>query len=86
MKKSDLAYFSSNSKKETIGYIPKFPKCPYLATYSKKCTKRKVGGDCICSKKVEKCPYYKEWIKQRKIDSGCVESDLNDIQGLNNVI
>jgi hypothetical protein len=86
MKKSDLAYFSSNSKKETIGYIPKFPKCPYLSTSGNKCSRKRVGKICIYSKKVEKCPYYKEWIKQRKIDSGCVESDLNDIQGLNNVI
>lgn len=51
---------------KTIGYIPKFKNCPYLSG-SNKCSRVRSKSVCIYSKNVKKCPYYNQWLKQRKV-------------------
>ena len=80
--KKTINYYESETKIKTTGYIPRFPECPYLATNGNKCSRKKVGSICIYSNNVKKCPYYKLWVKTRKIDSRAVSDDLNNHQEL----
>jgi hypothetical protein len=50
----------------------KLIECPFLSVGGNKCSRRYVGKHCIYSKNVKRCPYYKDWLKdKRSADKAC---------------
>lgn len=70
MKNKQINYYQSESNIKTVGYFPKFPKCPYLSTNGNKCSRKYSPKRCIYSNNPEKCDHYNKLVKQRKIDCG----------------
>lgn len=46
-------------------YYPIFPKCPYRAKGTRKCSNKECGGICIWVSRPEKCGIYSKWIDTR---------------------
>ena len=56
-----------------MAYEPHFQPCPYR-TANNQCVNKKIKGKHCGYKRVELCEVYNEWVKDKKMDSGCVET------------
>jgi len=54
----------------------KIIECPFLSVGGNKCSRRYVGKHCIYSKNVSKCPYYRKWLKDKRLADIALKHEL----------